>query len=990
MSVDGAELPVSGLRRRALLVRLALQSGGVVGFRTLIEQLWPEDEPANPVPALHSLVARLRRALPVGVLCSEPAGYRLELPTEAMDVVRFEQLVAEGRRLLRGGDPESALQRSDQALRLWRGEPLAEFAEFPFAQMEATRLRELRLSASEDRIEAGLAGGAEPSTLVPELERLVALHPLRERLRSLLIRSLDADDRRPEALTAYENYRVLLSQELGADPGPDLRRLHLELLSVEPEPGVAPHDPDVRRRGNLRAPLTSFVGRELELARTRDRLRESRLVTLVGPGGVGKTRLATETAAAGDQETWLVELGSVTEPAEVWPAVAAAIGIPGTTNLPTRLAQTLASVPTLLVLDGCEHLLAAVAELAEDLLGRCPQLRVLATSREPLGITGEALQPVPPLDQESTVRLFTERARAARSSVARDPVLEQICRRLDGLPLAIELAAARLRSMPIPVLAERLEDRFRLLAGGSRTALPRHRTLRGVVAWSWDLLKPDERAAADRASVFVGGFTAEAAEHVGVAEDTLYALVDKSLLVEESGRFRMLDTIAEYGIERLIERGALQHTRSAHAACYLALAEAAEPWLRGADQLPWLAKLGKERENLLAAFRFALDSGDADTAIRLAAGLSMYWMLSGAHTESLRWIGAALRMPDAAPSEIRTRAVMGYLLNAMFAGELSDLDPSLLLPEAEPAEPTGALVRGLAALAGGDTEAGTQALRPWSDASDPWLRGLIWLVRAMLDGAEGRTAEGRRDLTEAVTAFRLSGERWCLSLTLMSLASDRANELDVGTVATDAIAMLDEAVALTRELGTHQQQVWLLLVRIDAGDREGARSDLLRLLNDPRSRRQQALARLPLADLARQDGDLAEARRQLELAGERGDLAYLTMYASTAGFLAAAEGRLDAAEQRLRQAVEMAASMPDMPMLAQVVVGMADVRWRRGDPAGAAELLGSAAAIRGGPNAGNPDVARLRGELAAYTERYAAASAQDPAAALAGIRGTEG
>jgi predicted ATPase len=497
---------------------------------------------------------------------------------------------------------------------------------------------------------------------VADLEGLLAASPTRETLAALLMRALAADGRRGAALTVYERTRERLADELGADPSPPLAALHLELLRANgrPAPGAAtaagPADPD--RVGNLPAALTSFLGREGDLGGVGALLREHRLVTLTGPGGAGKTRLAVEAARmtlAGDASpaetafpggAWLAELAPVTDPADVAPAVlgafglreqallvtrqlharpanrpAAGTGAPGTGEADDgqedaleRLIGALAGRRALLVLDNCEHLIAAAATLADRVLAHCPGLRVLATSREPLNIIGEALWPVGPLAESPAERLFAERAAAGAPGFAltagNAPAVSRNCRALDGMPLAIELAAARTRTMMPAHIADRLDQRFRLLTGGSRTALPRHQTLRAVVDWSWDLLDDGERALLRRLSVFTGGAALEAAERVCAAApvaaedvlDLLTALADKSLLVvrqtEDGPRYRMLETIREYGRERLAEAGETEPLRRAHAAYFLRFAERAQPhlaWLAEAEDLA--GRIGRRPES---------------------------------------------------------------------------------------------------------------------------------------------------------------------------------------------------------------------------------------------------------------------------------------------------------------------------------------------------------------------------------------------------------
>ncbi|OEV03890.1 BTAD domain-containing putative transcriptional regulator [Streptomyces oceani] len=979
--VDGRNVPVGGVRLRALLVTLALNAGETVTSRALIDALWPDDMPDHPNSALHSLISRLRRTLrPYDVLGSEPAGYRLRLPADAVDAVRFERLTTEGRRALRDGARGLAADRLSEALRLWRGEPLAEVAELACGTAASVRLRERWLDATEDLFEAQLDdAGVDRSATIAELERLIAAHPLRERLRLLLLTALEADGRQVEALAAYQDYRTVAAEELGVEPGAELRGLHLRILR-----DGAGSESTRSARSNLRAPLTSYVGRESEQRHLRERFGASRLVTLVGPGGVGKTRLATTFAADLPDAVCLVELAPVHSPEDVPHAVASALGLRSPGDVLSRVAETLSARDTLLVLDGCEHLAEAVARLAEELLGRCPALRVLATGRESLGITAEALCPVPPLEPGPAVQLFVDRARAVRPDFARTEAVARICERLDGLPLAIELAAARLRSMPIETLTEALDDRFRLLSGGSRTAPPRHRTLRSVVAWSWELLSESERVAAELTAVFQSGCTVDSAERVGVTREALYALVDKSLVIVDGCRYRMLDTILEYGRERLSETGRLHSARVAHAACFLELAERAEPELRGAGQLPWIARLTAEHDNLLAALRFAGDTGDADTAVRLGAALGMFWTVRGEHAGSVRHLATVWGLAEGAAERDRLRATAGYLLNAVFAGELADVR-TVVGPPPHTHDPTAAFVRALLALGTEEAEVGLSALEPHLGHPDAWTRGMLWFACSLLHGAAGATREGRRSIAQAVTAFREAGERWALSIALMSLASARITAGD----AAEACRMLTEAERLAEDLGAHDgQRVWLAMVRVHAGDITVAHAELREVVRQAHSTHQVALARVVLADLARQDDDLAEAERQLALA-DRGsliDTPERLLYLGCAGHLATATGELDVAARHLDTARHLAATMPDMPMLAHLAVALADLRHRQGDAYAAAELLGAAHALRGGPNPHHPDVARLLGELHAHTAAYERGRALKPGRALARVQ----
>ena len=485
------------------------------------------------------------------------------------------------------------------ALALWRGPPLAEVADELFAQAEIARLEALRLQAVEDRLEADLALGRHGDAGA-ELEALVAEHPLRERFWGQLMLAQYRSGRQGEALRTYQAVRALLVERLGVEPGTELRRLHAAVLGQDralelltPVPGEPPN--------NLPRQLATFIGREWELAEIRELLRSGRLVTLVGVGGAGKSRLALEAAANSllgfPGGTWLVELAPLTQPGLVVPTLASLLGVSEHPERPLvdLVAERLRKAQALLVLDNCEHLLAEVAALAQRLLQSCARLSILATSRERLGLTGELLRPVsglgvprPGADEASEVgdadasKLLVERAATVRPGFRLDQstaaAVAQICRRLDGLPLAIELAAARVNALEVEQIAARLDDRFRLLDHGERTALPRHQTLRAVVDWSYGLLSDAERRLFDRAAVFTGGFTLAAAEAVcaepGEDEDAvpslLSRLVDKSLILSEhtvtaSGRYRVLETLRMYGLERLHEREEATRVRDRHA-----------------------------------------------------------------------------------------------------------------------------------------------------------------------------------------------------------------------------------------------------------------------------------------------------------------------------------------------------------------------------------------------------------------------------------------
>jgi predicted ATPase/DNA-binding SARP family transcriptional activator len=1032
VTADSQPIEIGGARLRVLLVRLAMGVGRVVTVEQLADALWPEDKPADQISAVRSLVSRLRRALPEpSVLRSTPGGYSLDLPLDAVDAHRFDRLAREARRELAKGNPVAAVQQLRAALGLWRGPALADAARASFAVGYIAGLDEARLAATEDRTEAELASGHHDH-LVSELSELAARHPLRERLQGLLLRTLCAEGRQAEALAGYEEVRRRLADDLGTDPGPELQQVHLAILQSEPEQP---------RGGNLRTPLSSFVGRAAELERVGELLVGSRLVTLVGPGGAGKTRLATTVGASitAPGGVWLVELAPVTDPADVHAAALGAFGLREARTVESRsardtmsrLVEALPRAETVIVLDNCEHLIDAAARLAEELLGRCPQLRVLATSREPLGVPGETLCPVPPLEvpepgcsvaqamANPAVTLLAQRAAAVRPGFVVDDenvaAVVEICRRLDGLPLAIELAAALLRSLTAPQLAERLDDRFRLLTGGNRTALPRHQTLRAVVAWSWSLLSEDERRFAERLAVFPAGIALAAAERMCAQSETalplLTALVDKSLLQIADGpglRYRMLETIREFALERLADSGNIVEARATHAAYFVNLAETAEPHLRGREQLVWTAILTAERDNLVAALHFAAGIGDADTAIRLAAALSTFWTTQGSRTESVAWLRLALDTPGESPVEARTTVEAVFLINKALAGGFAQLQeivepfqPVVATAERFPNHPLLAMLEPLLALFTDDTKLGLASINRRLSHPDPWTRAALWMLRAEMQENKGDMTAMRRDMPVAVAGFREVGERFGLSQALTSLA-------DAHLVFGDsdaAIEALREAIQLVRELDPEDdashERMSLAVARLQKGDVAWAHAEM-HALTQPGSRELSphnlSFALLSLGDIARYEKDLAEAARLYEEATTALHSApfvapqFQALVLTSKAMLALDQADAATADEQLTAAANYASEASDMPVLGRVGVGVTALRRYRGDTVGAAETLGATEQLRGAPDGRHPDVMRLTQQLRAelgdaeYDAAYAKGLGLNRPAAIGQVR----
>jgi predicted ATPase/DNA-binding SARP family transcriptional activator len=1056
----GRPVEVAGARLRRLLILLALEPGRVVTASRLVDGLWGDEPPAAAANALQALVSRLRRAAPELPVESRPAGYRLAIAPDDVDVPRFERLAAAGRAQLRD-DPAGAAATLRAALALWRGPALADVADAEFARAPIARLTELWLTSTEYRIAAELRLGAGPS-LVAELTELVAGHPLREPLIGGLMRALAAAGRPSAALSAYEQARGRLAAQLGVDPSPELAGLHLALLRGErigpvSEEGAAipaPREPVGRAGGprtNLRTELSSFVGRAEEARRVGKLLEDSRLVTLTGPGGAGKTRLAIEAArplADADQSpdgVWLVELAPVTDPAEVASAALAALGLREQALLgrgrlapveqldPTdRLAGGLAGRRLLLVLDNCEHLIEAAAALADRILGECPGVRVLATSREPLGITGETLWPVeplalPPPDVDAAgaldypaVQLLADRAAAARPGfgVDEDNVADvvRICRSLDGMPLAIELAAARFRSMTTGQVAARLDDRFRLLTAGSRTALPRHRTLAAVVDWSWGLLDEAEQALWRRFAIFTGGATPAAAERVCAGPpvpadqvaDLLTALVDKSLLVPigtVEPRYRMLETIRAYGLDRLDAAGERAAVRSAHAAYYLELAEIAGPELAGRDQLRWLALLTEEHDNAHAALQGAIAAGDKSMAVRLVAALGWYWWLRGHRAEGAELTTAALDLPGDAPPRPLAMAYTYRGLSAFAGGghELSVTSRWLdLAAEAASAVPPGeedALLRLLGpfhAMFRMENEHAMELLRRRYEDPDPWVAAMARSMHtALMINFGGGQDEARADGEEALRRFEALGERWGTSLSLGVLAQLTGIRGDHAASA----GFYQRSLALAGELGTQEDAPQLLgalaVELLELGDLDGCRAALAeghRIAGEIGMAESRSAIAFSEADVARRTGDLATARLWLDRAAEVASTPgvasqWRAAVAALLGQLDAIAGDMPSARARLADGVQTALASMDAPILALVLVPVADYLLRRGEPERAAVLLGATEGILGLPEPAVPDRPRLAAAARAVLgdERYQAAYERGRRATMADV-----
>jgi predicted ATPase len=700
--------------------------------------------------------------------------------------------------------------------------------------------------------------------------------------------------------------RELLADELGVDPSPGLAAAHLELLRAQ-----APH------RG-VPAQLTSFVGRDDDLRRVAKWLLENRLVTLIGPGGTGKTRLAVELAHREPAEVAFVDLSAT---ADVARALLDGVGVreaglattgPGVED---RLIAALATRTVLLVVDNCEHVIDDAARVLGAVLAACPDVRVLATSREPLGITGETLSPVTALDDDAAVRLFLDRAQAVKPGfTAGHEVIADVCRRLDGIALAIELAAARVRSLPLDEIAKRLDDRFRLLSKGSRTAAPRHRTLHAVVEWSWDLLTAAERDLAARFTVFSGGAGLDAATSVtGSDVDTLTSLVDKSLVEIHGDRYRMLDTIRAFCATYAPD------LRDQHARWFLRRAQEAEPHLRAHEQIEWLTALAADHDNLVAAVTWAT-THDLDLALELVAALATYYWCRGLRTEAAHQADAVLHACGETPPHGREQEYALCLLIAwpIATGDQSvrirQADTLLAMLEGPPRYPIMTMMWGMALGAPrDDSQVWHRRNRLLGD--DPWSTALALVGDGLVARMEGDVAAGRDLLLRGAEAFGRIGDRWGAALAFNQLGEVALAEGD----AASAQVHIERARGLLEELGatedTAEAVVGLAHATLAAGDHDGARAGFdtaLTLARRCGALVVQAGGHLGLAELARLEGDYPTARAECERAWELtpggwyGPDEMRCQIAMERGRVAKAEGHPEQAREHLEEALRRA------------------------------------------------------------------------------------
>ncbi|GLZ61406.1 SARP family transcriptional regulator [Micromonospora sp. NBRC 107095] len=974
----GEPVVVPGTKVRALLADLLANRNQVVSADRLIDDLWGDDSPANPAGALQVRVSQLRKALNDAepgardLVESRAPGYLLR--AGAVDADRFAELAR-----------HTDVGRLTEALALWRGEAYADVADAEFVRAEATRLAEQRLAVHERLAEARLARG-EHDLAAADLAELVARNPLHEGLRAVQLRALYAAGRQSEALDSYTDLRDRLADELGLDPSPELVALHRRIL--EQDAGLSAPPKAAIIRNSLPAQLDELVGRAEALTELRALLPGQRLVTLVGPGGVGKTRLATEAARTQSPPdgVLLVELAPLPagDPGVV-EQVLGALDVreaAGASLSPTdRLVTTLRQRQLLLVLDNCEHVVEPAAALVARLLRDAPGVNVLATSREPLGLTGELLWDVPPLSvpsdgdpdavrRSAAARLFAARAAAQQRGFRLDertaPAVAQLCRRLDGLPLALELAATRVRALGVQGVVERLDDRFRLLTTQQRDVPPRQRTLTAVIGWSWDLLDEADRQVLAALAVFRDGCTPEAAEQVCRTDlDALARLVDRSLVVlddsPEGPRYRLLESVAAFCLDRLADA---DEVRARHAAYYTELAERADPELRGPDQRRWLALLDAETANL----RAVLAHGDG---LRLAVALSWYWYLRGRLTEARR----ALATPGDPTQESRAAAWrIGF---GLLQGE--QIPPAEVRATlAGVADARAAWFAANAVLESSDLPLASELLP--TAATDPWTEAAVLSSRAMIAHAGGDLPTLESAATRSTALFAEVGDRWG-----RLQASDWVGGLaEIRGEYERAAALHREGLRWAEELGLWPhvggKLSWLAWLAVQTRDYAQARELAERayqLAVEQGSPSAIVFAELGLGFAARRDGKLDLAVTHLTRLAEQGrseaqPALYLPMVLIELGYAVEQSGDPAAALALHLEAFDVAEAMATARDVLGPLEGMASaVR----SPEVAARLLGAAAAAR--QAVGAPAAPAERDDTDRVTERVLAVLGQE-------------
>ncbi len=816
-------LDVGGPRHRKLLAVLVLARNQVVSRERLVNILWTGEPPVSASAIIHVRVSELRRSIGESgsgtfPLVTTGGGYRLVAAFDEVDSARFQARAESGHRALSSAHYEAAADMLRGAIGLWRGNPYDDLEDEPAAAAERARLASIRTGAEDDLLEARLCLG-EHVAVAADLGALVVQTPWAERRWTLLMLAQYRSGQQVEALTTFGTARNHLVEDLGIEPGPELRRMHEAVLNQDSQlelvvSAPASHPGDSQPVWNtLPTRLTSFVGRRADLERVHRLLLEFPLVTITGPGGAGKTCLALEIAARVGSDfpggVWFIELAPTVDLEQVLTAIATRIGIKEQqgTSLVSQISRRLGDARSVLVLDNCEHVLEIATDLIAELLPHTPELTVLTTSRERLGLSGEHVHHLTGLDlpvagadhlpsevgRSGAAQLLVDRASAVRSDFRLDqltaPYIARICRRLDGLPLAIELAAAVVSALDIEQIAVRLEDRLDLLSQRRGRPGTRHGSLQSVVDWSYELLSTDERQLFEQVAVFQGTFTLASAEDVcrpdssdASAAALLWRLVDTSLLVSESAdggrRYRLLETLKEYALQRLSDRGDLATFRQRHAEHFLRLAERAGAALRGPNQRYWVAELEGEHGNLRAAIEWFIENGQGESVTRLAGSIYAFWDVNGHYGEGRRWLTRALASPEGVAQGARVRALMGSATLAVMHGDLAAANVLC----AEVIE---------LARARSDYEGLSHALQ---------FAGLGAILASDLDTADQLIAE-------SLQAARIAGQSW-----LESWALEFQAAIQLARGAYDAaIGLAVHSVELSRPDGDPECTAWALV-----------------------------------------------------------------------------------------------------------------------------------------------------------------------------------
>jgi predicted ATPase/DNA-binding SARP family transcriptional activator len=976
VEADGTAVPV-GLGRLAslALAYLAVERHRPVTHDELAEALWGEDLPQSWRTSLRGIISRVRSVLaaaglsPSEVLASSHGCYQLHLPDSAVvDVEVADSVLAEAVEELRAGRVDLARTAAAEAVEVAAGQ-FVPGAGTLWAEQRQAELRAVRVHALEVLAEACSSTGSHEAA-VRAAEEAVALEPLRESAHRRLLLAHAAAGNRGEALRAYQRCRDLLVHELGVNPSATTEAAYMSLLQDDVVPPVGTRRPGLDG-ARARVPLTSFVGRSERVGEVRRLLGSSRLVTLTGPGGVGKSRLAVELADSFPGGAYLVELAPLSEPDLLTRHVLSAVGLreePGRDDMDTLTAH-LAGVDSLLILDNCEHLVTGCAELADVLVRSVPDLRVLATSREPLGVPGETRWVVPPLSTPDSgavgveavaaseaARLFVDRARSVRPGFAVTDAdadaLAQVCRRLDGLPLALELAAGRLSVLSLREIAVLLDDRFTLLASGPRRAPARHRSLRAVLDWSYEALPKQERRLFACLSVFWTGFSLDSAEwlagddeaETGSVLDLLADLVNRSLLTAEDHggvtRYRALETIRQYGRERLAEVAEqMESALTRHLEWATRLAEEAGAHLAGPDQALWLRRLDETYDDLQAALRWGLSGPGRALAVRLAAALGRFWELRGHLTEGRQWLEAALDTPDLdtpdldtpdlggpvqAPPMVRARALIGAAILAQGQGEYAS---------------ARALYQ--------------EALVICRAADDRRAMAMVLHGLGNVAALQGDLAEARALYEQTLVAARQLGDEGAVAASLTNIGAMANNQGDLEA----ARSCFEQSLAIVRKLGDRDQAALVVGNLGYLAFQEGHYAEARSLFEESLSARRElgdaqgvVSALCNLGYLALAEGDHGSSRRLLEeslaLSRDVGDRYWTMLSLLRLARVARTQGEYETAAALDREAMTLASGLGAKRAIAEWLEGMASTAASSGAFDRATSLMGAADAVR--------------------------------------------